>query len=435
MTLQEAVQELADRSFSKSKADNNNNNNNDTNTNNNNNNNNNSDDNNDNNNNTTSQRSNLQSLDQSIRRQETGLNSFDLDIENPESSFGSDLDRESLDSFASTGEATSLPNLGTTMAIGFSLGSLTQDNQIGEQAGTHWDPSLELGRDSFGRQKPKKKVSFDEATLAAYKATCKNDRQQNSQLRQLEYNNENCSENNLQQAWQHSPSTMQQQTASASEKELEHKRCIDNNLREEESLEEEDRALGSLEAQLPTTIAFGSPKHNNNTSNLGQDLKNKAAWGILIDTGAAVSLAPVGFAQNTELSPLECTLQLRSLDGNLIQAYGRRTVHLRGAQLSLTVSFVIADVVHASLGMDAFVTNQLSLQRSSPTEIHLVNIAGTKTKLIQQGHFLYLEAWSDKSGLSTCRGVAFKTAMRAYSMTSMELQKVQLQKSLLATWL
>ena len=118
-------------------------------------------------------------------------------------------------------------------------------------------------------------------------------------------------------------------------------------------------------------------------------------------------MAPVGFAQNTELSPLECTLQLRSLDGNLITAYGRRTVHLRGAQLSFSVSFVIADVVHVSLGMDTFVNNKLSI-RSSNNEIHLVNIAGAKTKLTQQGHFLYMEAWSDKSGLSTCRGSSFQ---------------------------
>ena len=180
---------------------------------------------------------------------------------------------------------------------------------------------------------------------------------------------------------------------------------------EEANLEEEDRALGSFEAQPQATTtsftAFRSPKHNNN-SILGQDLKNKAAWGILIDTGAALSLAPVGFAQTTELSPLECTLQLRSLDGNLITAYGRRTVHLRGAQLSFSVSFVIADVVNVSLGMDTFVNNKLSITRSSNNEIHLVNIAGAKTKLTQQGHLLYMEAWSERSGLSTCRGSSFQ---------------------------
>ena len=138
-------------------------------TNNNNNNNNNNDDNNDNNNNTTSQRSSLQSLDQNKESQESGLNSFDLDNDNPETELSSsDLDMSSL--------ATKSFSLGTLgqpmMAIGFSLGSLTQDSQKGERAGTLWDPSLEMDRDSFGKQKPKKKVSFDEVTLEAYKAEC-----------------------------------------------------------------------------------------------------------------------------------------------------------------------------------------------------------------------------------------------------------------------
>ena len=202
------------------------------------------------------------------------MNSFDLDSENPESSFGSDLDRESLDSFASIGEtgfsspdhhgeASSLPNLGKTMAIGFSLGSLTQDSQEGEKAGTTWDPSLGMDRDSFYK-KQKRKVTFSQETLEAYKAKCQNDRQQNSQLRQLEHNNKNCSNNN-QQAWQNRPSMMQQQPARALAKELEHKRCIDNSLDSEEAnLEEEDRALGSFEAQPQATTtsftAFRSPK-------------------------------------------------------------------------------------------------------------------------------------------------------------------------------
>ena len=93
---------------------------------------------------------------------------------------------------------------------------------------------------------------------------------------------------------------------------------------------------------------------NSNTNSLGIGSKNTAAWGIMIDTGAAISLAPVSFAPSTELSPLEGTFQLRSVTGEAIQAYGRRTVELRGSQLSFQVSFVIADVQHALLGMDVF---------------------------------------------------------------------------------
>ena len=62
----------------------------------------------------------------------------------------------------------------------------------------------------------------------------------------------------------------------------------------------------------------------------------------------------------------------------------------------------------SSLGMDTFVKEKLSIIRSSNNEIHLVNIAGAKTKLEQQGHLLYMEACSDKLGLSTCRGSSFQ---------------------------
>ena len=81
------------------------------------------------------------------------------------------------------------------------------------------------------------------------------------------------------------------------------------------------------------------PKHNNNTSSLGIGTKNTAAWGILVDTGAAISLAPWDFAQHIELRPLESTLQLRSVTGEVIQAYGTRTVQLVGATFSFQVSF------------------------------------------------------------------------------------------------
>ena len=100
--------------------------------------------------------------------------SLDLDNDNPESE--DDLDAESLDGFnpgavSSFGldqhEANlSFNNLGhRTMAIGSSLGSLIQqqeDEQEGMQIGTAWEPSLM-------HYKPKKKVSFDETSLAHHR--------------------------------------------------------------------------------------------------------------------------------------------------------------------------------------------------------------------------------------------------------------------------
>ena len=117
-----------------------------------------------------------------------------------------------------------------------------------------------------------------------------------------------------------------------------------------------------------------------------------------------MSLAPVSFAPETELSPLESTLQLKTVTGKEIKAYGRKTVHLVGRELSFAISFVIADVEHALLGLDVFLREQLSMIWGSNGEINLVNKAGAKTKLQQRGHLLYIEACSSKLGLSTCRG-------------------------------
>ena len=122
----------------------------------------------------------------------------------------------------------------------------------------------------------------------------------------------------------------------------------------------------------------------------------------MIDTGAAISLAPMSFAPGVELSPLEGTLQLRSVTGRAIPAFGRRTISMIGSQLSFRVSFVIADVQHALLGMDIFMQEQLSLQRGSNNDHYLVNLAGEKTQLQQRGHHLYLEACPCEFGLITC---------------------------------
>ena len=290
------------------------------------------------------------------------------------------------------------------MTTGVSLGSLTQNNaessdsfdQEGQELGT-WNQL----RDSLGQQKPKKKkVTFSKETLAAYQAKQQEDNKQNKgshpgglQLEQLRPNNQ-------QQSWYNAPRRMQQQTATASEKKLEHRPCNHYNLDSEEG------TLGSLEQNASTTNlrADRSPKLNNNTSILGQDLKNTAAWGILVDTGAAVSLAPVSFAPETELSPLKSTLKLRTVTGKEIQAFGCKTVHLVGRELSLTISFVIADVEHVVLGLDVLLREQLSMLIGNNGEINLVNKVGAKTELQQRGHLLYIEACSTELGLSTCRG-------------------------------
>ena len=180
-----------------------------------------------------------------------------------ESSLGS-LDQQEAD--------LSLDNLGhQMMTIGSSLGNLDQKNgQEGMTIGTAWEPSVEqTTRMSFGKTKPKKRVTFDEATLTAYNKQRQNNRKQHkgshpesSQLEQLGLNKKNKERMGEQDelpedrwckttlvCWnlvqQEHQRKKQQQSATALEKNLEHKRCIDNN-----SLDSEDESLGSLESAL-----------------------------------------------------------------------------------------------------------------------------------------------------------------------------------------
>ena len=399
--------------------------------------------------NKTNRNNNNNDNDHNKNSQEPSLNSLDLDDTNPESN--SDLDASSFGSFSpimgvesSLGSLDqheadlSFDNLGhQMMTIGSSLGSLDQQeeessdsfDQEGMMIGTSWDPSLAAYDPSLDQHrdktKPKKRVTFDEATLTAYNEQRQtNKKQQNkgshpesSQLEQLEHNkthNKDSYNDSLedelpeqdnkstttQACWNElqQEQKMQQQPATASEKRLEHRICNNN------SLESEDESLGNLESQTQTQQACRSPKHNTNTSSLGIRSKNKAAWGIMIDTGAAISLAPMSFAPETELSPLESTLQLRSVTGKAIPAYGRRVVNMIGSQLSFPISFVIAEVEHALLGMDIFMQEELSLQRGINNEHYLVNKAGERTQLQQRGPHLYIEACPCESGLITCRG-------------------------------
>ena len=341
----------ADKSSKQNNSNNNNNNNNNNNSNNDNtpttNNNNQYNNHTDNNNNNNDNNNNNKSS------RESGLQSFDLDKTNPESK--PDLDGESLGSFTQTMGDESSPtgldhqeaslsfnNLGhnKTMTIGLSLGSFSQnqDGQEGKRVGSAY--SFDSQRAKLG-QKPSKRVTFGTFTLKAYNP-------------QGELQNENNKRTTCWDSFQQE-NAMQQQTATASEKELQHKAC---QQQQNNSLGREEQTLGNIQQ------ACRCPSDMNN-SNLGTTTKNTAAWGILVDTGAAISLAPLTFAPESELRPVESTLQLRSANGSLIETYGRRSVQLRGSELCLHVSFVVAQVEQALIGMDVLVANQLSLIRTS----------------------------------------------------------------------
>ena len=124
-------------------------------------------------------------------------------------------------------------------------------------------------------------------------------------------------------------------------------------------------------------------------------------WGILVDTGAATSVAPQSFASDIELSPAPSALQLTTATGQDITTYGLRKVHLESRGLSLEVSFV-ADVVTPLLGLDIMIKDSLSLRMEHDLQHVLVNSAGDNTQLEHMGKHLYMIACPSQHGLSQC---------------------------------
>ena len=116
-------------------------------------------------------------------------------------------------------------------------------------------------------------------------------------------------------------------------------------------------------------------------NSLATAFSEQASWGILVDTGAATSVAPKSFASDIELSPVPSTLQLTTASGEAITTYGLRRVHLQCRGLSFEVSFVIADVVTPLLGLEIMIQDSLSLTIDHDFQHYLVNPAGDKTKL------------------------------------------------------
>ena len=128
--------------------------------------------------------------------------------------------------------------------------------------------------------------------------------------------------------------------------------------------------------------------------------KASKTWGILVDTGAATSVAPKSFASHIELSPAPPTLQLTTANGKAIETFGVRRVHLQTQGLSFEVAFVIADVVTPLLGLDAMLQESLSLHLGHDSKHFLVASGGERTQLQHKGKHLYLIACPSKLGSS-----------------------------------
>ena len=192
-------------------------------------------------------------------------------------------------------------------------------------------------------------------------------------------------------AWQ-TPSIMQQQSASASVKETE--------LRPYNySLTLGDQPMGSLQqvAQASTQLAYQNPQHSPKNS-LGQHKNIEDSWAtILVDTGAAISVAPRSFAPEIPLRVLERPVELRTAIGNRITTFGKKTMQLLTHNLCFEVSFVIADVTTPILGVDTLLRENLTL-RFEGNQRQLVHQSGEFTQLIQGGKLLYLRAFPAQVG-------------------------------------
>ena len=123
---------------------------------------------------------------------------------------------------------------------------------------------------------------------------------------------------------------------------------------------------------------------------------------ILVDTGAATSVAPQSFASGIALSSAPSTLQLTTATGTAVRTYGLKQVHLQSQGLSLEVTFVIADVVTPLLGLDSLIKDRLSLHVDQDFQHFIVNPTGGKTQLEHMGRHLYLIACPSQHGLPQC---------------------------------
>ena len=191
------------------------------------------------------------------------------------------------------------------------------------------------------------------------------------------YNSQQDQQHRKQKAWKQTNKT-QQQTAAASEQQLQTKAC-NNSL----GIGEQE-PMGSLEQP---TLACRPPMQ---------------PWRILVDTGAELSVAPRSFASHIQLSPLEEDLELRTASGIAIQTFGTRTVQLLSQGFSFRMSFVIADVEQPLLGLSGLLRESLSLHVDSNLGHHLGNTAGEKIQLEQRGQQIYLSACPTELGLTHC---------------------------------
>ena len=84
-------------------------------------------------------------------------------------------------------------------------------------------------------------------------------------------------------------------------------------------------------------------------------------WGLLVDTGAYVSVAPKHFAPEVPLEPVPHPVQLLTATSTPIKIYGTKTVLLVIGRLSFHVRFYITDVKQSLLGLQHILQGDIQL--------------------------------------------------------------------------
>ena len=263
----------------------------------------------------------------------------------------------SLDNLSSSRNIGNSNNSNKTQEKRSSLGELTPRTctSKSEETGSH--PELqpdELEQREAGQEQEEAEA---EQLIALQKGPTQQHQQQQKSLekqKQLPKHKRWCNNQQHHTAWM-PPSVMQQQTASASVKETE--------LRPYNySLTLGDQPMGSLQqvAQASTQLAYQNPQHSTKNS-LGQHKTIGDSWAILVDTGAAISVAPRSFAPDIPLRALERPVELRTATGDMIPIFGKKIMHLLTSNLCFEVSFVIADVTTPILGVDTLLRENHSL--------------------------------------------------------------------------
>ena len=114
-------------------------------------------------------------------------------------------------------------------------------------------------------------------------------------------------------------------------------------------------------------------------------------WGLLVDTGAYVSVAPKHFAPEVPLETVPHPVQLLTATSTPIKIYGTKTVLLVTFRLSFHVRFYITDVKQTLLGLQDLLQGELQL---TLRDVHSSTIKknGIEEPLLFHDKHFYVEA-------------------------------------------